>query len=76
MPDTPENAVPAWKIAVRRACLALVVLALGAMAWAAVHDIARGERDLTAEWTFLVFAGLLGTCSAMGWLMRTTGARR
>jgi hypothetical protein len=46
------------------------------MAWTAARDILRGERDLTAEWTFLVFAGLLGTCSAMGWLMRTTGARR
>jgi hypothetical protein len=76
MPDTPENAVPVWRSAVRRGCVVVAALALGAMSWTAVHDILGGERDLTAQWTFLVFAGLLGTCSAMGWLMRATGSRR
>jgi hypothetical protein len=76
LPDIPRDAAPDWKVAARRLCLALAAVALGSMAWGAVHDIVRGERDLTAEWTFLVFAGLLGVCSAMTWLMRATSARR
>ena len=76
MPETPQNAAPTWRIASRRVCISLAAAAIAVMAWSAVHDILRGERDLTAEWTFLVFAGLLGVCSGMTWLMRANSERR
>ena len=71
MPSTRRAAAPLWKIAVRRACLVVAMLAMAVMVWTAAHDIASGEPDLSAEWTVLIFAGLLAVCAAMGWGMRS-----
>ena len=76
VPDQDRPAAPVWRTAVRRVCLLAAALVMGVMVWTAAHDVARGERDLTAEWTLLVFAGLLGVCAAMGWAMRSTEPRR
>jgi membrane glycosyltransferase len=56
----------------RRFCLAVAAMALAVVVWTAAHDILRSEADLTAEWTLIVFAGLLCVCSLMGWVMRTS----
>lgn len=76
MPDTPRDTAPAWRDAARRTARVAAGAALALMAWSAVHDILSGESDLTAEWTFLAFAGLLGVCLAMARVMRAYGAPR
>lgn len=62
--------------ALRRVCLAVAVLSLAAMTWAAAHDILADEPDLTAEWTFLAFAVLLCGCWLMGRAMRRPARTR
>lgn len=37
----------------------LLALVLLAFAWAALHDIVKGEPDLTLEWITLIVCGIL-----------------
>jgi hypothetical protein len=70
MPALVPPLPPSWLAAARRTCLVAAAAAFAAMSWAAAHDILSGEQDVTAEWTWLVFGGLLCGCWLMGRLLR------
>ena len=39
---------------VRKSLMGLVVLAVLALDWAALHDIVKGEPDTWMEWSFVI----------------------
>lgn len=43
----------------RKIVIALFVLALLALDWAALHDILKGEANVQMEWTFVIGSVLL-----------------
>jgi len=75
MPEARQRTAATWSTILKRLCLVVAALAVGYMAFAAATDIAAGEEDLTAEWAFLIFAGLLGVYGTMRWLMRPSRTR-
>ena len=44
---------------VRKSLIGLVVLAVLALDWAALHDIVKGEPDTWMEWSFVIGSLLL-----------------
>lgn len=59
-----------------RAVKVVGVLVLLGMSWAAVHDIIKGQEDITGEVTFLVFAALLVVSAVMSAWMRARSQAR
>lgn len=59
-----------------RALKVVGVLVLLGMSWAALHDIIRGQEDITGEVTFLVFAALLVVSVVMSAWMRARSQAR
>ncbi len=51
-------------------------LVLLGMSWAALHDIVKGQEDITGEVTFLLFAALLVVSVAMSAWMRARSQAR
>jgi hypothetical protein len=52
------------------------VLVLLGMSWTALHDIIKGQEDITGEVTFLVFAALLVVSVVMSAWMRARSQAR
>ena len=44
----------------RKGLIGLLILAVLALDWAALHDIIKGEPDAWMEWTFVLGSLLLG----------------
>jgi hypothetical protein len=59
-----------------RAVKVVGVLVLLGMSWAALHDIVKGQEDITGEVTFLVFAALLVVSGVMSAWMRARSQAR
>jgi len=59
-----------------RALKVVGVLVLLGMCWAALHDIVKGQEDITGEVTFLVFAALLVVSVVMSAWMRARSQAR
>jgi predicted Co/Zn/Cd cation transporter (cation efflux family) len=54
----------------KKILLSIAVIILLALDWAALHDIIKGEENLTLEYSIVVFSAGVFVCLFWGWVRK------